>query len=297
MVWYKRVYPGLAALGTAGTIPEPREEGNKVQKESPILTLAREGLEAKISPAGGRILSVSLEGREVLETAARQTGSTFWTSPQADWEWPPVPAHDSAPYRVVSRDPLVLEGSPDARLGLSVTKTFDMPAPGVFRQTFRIANHGTAPRRAAPWQISRVPPGGTDFFAPASGSRVTGSLVLEAELGFLWLRHKGQDQQKAFARSEGGWLAHEGCDTVLLKVFPPVAPGCEAPGEAEVELYGAYDYVETEAQGPMAILAPGETTDWTMLWQVFAREDLPADPGAMARKVRDHARELARLLP
>ena len=31
-------------------------------------------------------------------------GSTFWTSPQAEWNWPPVPEYDSLPYTAEIKD-------------------------------------------------------------------------------------------------------------------------------------------------------------------------------------------------
>ena len=46
-----------------------------------------------ISPEkGAKILSLQYKGQEVISqlTAPESFGSTFWTSPQKEWNWPPV---------------------------------------------------------------------------------------------------------------------------------------------------------------------------------------------------------------
>lgn len=55
---------------------------------------------------GGRIISLKYDGTEVLSQLKMPNmyGSTFWTSPQSEWNWPPVREHDSALYDVVKTD-------------------------------------------------------------------------------------------------------------------------------------------------------------------------------------------------
>src|SRR5947207_14800898 len=51
---------------------------------------------------GGRVTALRLGGRNLLtgpEIDPGNFGSTFWTSPQSSWGWPPVPEVDHAEYR------------------------------------------------------------------------------------------------------------------------------------------------------------------------------------------------------
>ncbi len=54
---------------------------------------------------GGRITTFSLDGKNVLTGPSVNPdnyGSTFWTSPQSDWDWPPIPEIDNLPLIVDS---------------------------------------------------------------------------------------------------------------------------------------------------------------------------------------------------
>src|SRR5579859_3285928 len=77
---------------------------------------------------GGRITSFRLGGLDVLsgpDVDAYNYGSTFWTSPQSDWGWPPPVEVDLHPYRVSrSDDSLTLTSSPQDTLGVRITKRF-----------------------------------------------------------------------------------------------------------------------------------------------------------------------------
>ena len=60
-----------------------------------------------ISPEkGAKILSLQYKGQEVISqlTAPESFGSTFWTSPQKEWNWPPVREFDKMPYQVEEHD-------------------------------------------------------------------------------------------------------------------------------------------------------------------------------------------------
>ena len=62
---------------------------------------------------GAKILSFQCNGKEVLSQSQRPNafGSTFWTSPQSEWNWPPVPEYDSRPYNAEQKNgALVLTG-------------------------------------------------------------------------------------------------------------------------------------------------------------------------------------------
>ena len=50
---------------------------------------------------GGKILSYKYGDKEVISQLKwpESFGSTFWTSPQKEWYWPPVPEYDKKPYQ------------------------------------------------------------------------------------------------------------------------------------------------------------------------------------------------------
>ena len=51
---------------------------------------------------GARILSFQYKGQEMISQlkAPESFGSTFWTSPQKEWNWPPVKEFDKMPQGV-----------------------------------------------------------------------------------------------------------------------------------------------------------------------------------------------------
>ena len=51
---------------------------------------------------GGKILSLKYKDQEVISQSRfpESFGSTFWTSPQKEWNWPPVPEFDKQTYSV-----------------------------------------------------------------------------------------------------------------------------------------------------------------------------------------------------
>jgi hypothetical protein len=232
-----------------------------------------------VDPAtGGRVTALRLGGRNLLtgpEVDPGNYGSTFWTSPQSAWGWPPVPEIDHAPYRVVqASDALVLRGQPSAALGVSVEKRFRADgARGAMVSEFRIHNHGPSPVKLAPWQITRVGTGGLTFFPSGDGIFPPSNLSVRATPDITWYAYDAvaiTDHQKLYADGREGWLAHVDGDALLVKRFEPVPRARHAPGEAQIEIYAnpTHTYVEVEAQGAYDEIAPGGTLAWPMVWLV-----------------------------
>ena len=84
---------------------------------------------------GGKILSLKYGDTEVLSQSRfpESFGSTFWTSPQKEWNWPPVAEFDKQAYTVEQAEPatdatattlLRIRSQVSARLGFSIGKTF-----------------------------------------------------------------------------------------------------------------------------------------------------------------------------
>jgi hypothetical protein len=238
--------------------------------------LELDGMRFEVDPqAGGRVTSFSLGGFDVLAGAdvdASSYGSTFWTSPQSDWGWPPPAEVDRFPYSLVSQeDTLTLTGGPSLALGVRVTKQFSTDrARGAMVLKYTIHNHGKTPRRYAPWEVSRVHARGLTFFP--SGQPSTGPLAVERLESGTWFVHDpdvlNETGQKAFSCGTQGLLAHAAGGVLYVKSFPQVPLELQAPGEAEIEVYANNRYVEVEVQGPYSVIDPGASVTWTVRWSL-----------------------------
>lgn len=251
----------------------------------------------EVTPAvAGRITSLCLGGLEVLSPAsvhATNYGSTFWTSPQCDWSWPPPTEIDSAAYLANADQisctlvgpPVHAENKPLID-GLRVSKTFtaDLERHAI-SAAYTITNESHAEKRVAPWEITRVPGGGLTFYGADSAPSASAMFPLSpavAGAGAYWFQHSPSMGETKLLSDGKGWIAHLTRDDVLLiKAFSGVPAGRAAPGEAEIEIYSAPavrgGYVEVENQGPLADLAPSASMTWTVHWYV---RKLPA--GIMA---------------
>ena len=247
---------------------------------------------------GARITHFSLAGQNILtgpDVNALNHGATFWTSPQSQWGWPPPIEVDSEPYvaKVVepARGVASFVGQPDLKLGLSVTKTIAVDAArALVSIEYALVNHSGEPRTVAPWEISRHSIDGLTFFPAGAAIYPQSNLAVTSATGAVWFAYDTvaiTDHQKLFAHGAGGWLAH--VDTVrhlaLIKTFPEIAPGDQAPGEAAVELYAdpQHTYVEVEQQGAFRPLAPGARSVWTVTWRLRrVPSDVPPHAGSAA---------------
>jgi hypothetical protein len=227
---------------------------------------------------GGRITEFSLEGKNVLATQSDSPiayGSSFWPSPQSDWDWPPPPELDRMPWTTTVDDKtLVLESTTNAALGLAAGAkvSFD-PELEQLNIAYKLTNHGVAPRHVAPWQNTRVRPGGLTFY-PSPGPTLPGStLDLPIIDGVAWLLHDPKtmtENRKSFADGAEGFLAHVENGVLFVKTWRDVPRDEQAPGEGEVELYVDKTglFVEIEQQGPYQELAPGKKLFWATSWLV-----------------------------
>jgi hypothetical protein len=272
------------------------------------LRLAFDDVSFEVDAAtGGRVTGLYLRGRNLLtgpDVDAGNYGSTFWTSPQSAWGWPPVPEIDHGPYQpTVEAGGFVLRSAVSPTLGVDVEKRFSADAGrGAVMLDVTVRNRSAAPVALAPWQISRVPPGGLSFFPAGDGVFPPSNLAVRAVAGIVWYAYDAAaitDHQKLFADGREGWLAHvdSGGDgdseALLVKTFAPVPRPRQAPGEAQLEIYAnpAHTYVELEVQGAYDTIAPGGALDWRVTWLV---RPLPAGVAAAVgnQALVDHVRAL-----
>ena len=245
-----------------------------VRRPSPTVALELDGLRLEVNPrVGGRVTSFSLDGQDVLTGAdvdADSYGSTFWTSPQSDWDWPPPAEVDRAPYSVADDGDLAdALRQPCNALGVRVTKQLSTDrARGAMALKYTIHNDGDTPRRYAPWEVSRVHARGLTFFP--SSQPASGTLRVDRVDGAEWHLHDPDAHdargQKSFGYGAQGFLAHAGRGLLYVKSFADVPSELRAPGEAEVEVYANDRYVEVEVQGPYTLIAPGDCVTWTVRW-------------------------------
>jgi hypothetical protein len=227
---------------------------------------------------GARTVAFSLDGRSVVvprEESPEAYGSSFWTSPQSDWVWPPPLELDRRAWQVsIEGSLLVLRSDTNQKLGFSAEQRITAePDRGAVVIEYTLVNRGTAPRRVAPWQNTRVRPGGLTFYPSTVSALPPSSLKLEPVRGIVWFAHDPAtitESRKLYGDASEGWIAHVDGDLVFVKVFPEVAREDQAPQEAEIEIYvhESGRFVEVEQQGAYVELRPGEKSSWTVRWLV-----------------------------
>ena len=243
---------------------------------------------------GGKVVSYMYQDKEILSTTRMPNsfGSTFWTSPQKEWNWPPVPEFDIKPFNAEVKDGvLVLTGEKSSRFGYRIRKEFSADKKdNAIVIKYTIINESGETRKVAPWEISRVPNGGVVFFeakeaVPANNMK---GLPFTYEYGAAWYV-MDEDRANRKINADGtGWLAF--CDKGLMfvKKFENLKSSQPAPAEAEIQIYAnpGKTFVEIEEQGAYTTLNDGDELDWTVRWYLVP-QDLPAEPSkALLKKAK-----------
>lgn len=239
---------------------------------------------------GARVMSLKWDSLEVLSQipAPNMYGSTFWTSPQKEWNWPPVREHDMGRYAVEEKDgKIIMTGEVPERIPLRIGKTFSVVEGNMFSITYSITNEGTEERKVAPWEVTRVPGEGViSFNSPVEGIWPKDLMDFTQEKGrAVYSIDKVDKQRKINANGtapidEGtvcdgmSALYYEHNDLLLTKRFPDLKEGEAAPGEDEIQVYVHQNalYCELEAQGAYTLLKPGEKLEWTVYWKLEKRD-------------------------
>ena len=248
------------------------------EERSTAVTLRVDDATMTVDPArGGKILSLKYQEQEVLSQSRfpESFGSTFWTSPQKEWNWPPVAEFDKQPYEVVQRADgrLTISSPVSERLGMSVGKDFAIDTSNhAFVITYSIRNEGTEARSVAPWEITRVTnTGGLIFFAPTDSIWPAGLMDFQLSDGAAWYETDEAPRNRKVNADGSGWLAYCADGLLLVKKFQDLQPEQPAPGEAEVQVYvnRGKTYIELESQGAYTLLQPGESLSWTVRWYLL----------------------------
>ena len=244
---------------------------------------------------GAKILSLKYDDQEVISQSRwpESFGSTFWTSPQKEWNWPPVPEIDKQAYSV-EKDGKVLRmtsGVSD-RLKYRIRKEFSVDEKdGAFVITYSIINESNETRRVAPWEITRVKnEGGLIFFeAPADSIWPAGLMNFTNAQGAAWYVADEAQQNRKVNADGKGWLAYLANGLLLVKRFEDLDATQPAPGEAEVQVYvnRGKTYIELENQGPYSTLQPQQQLSWTVRWYLLPYDGSPTPSEALLKLCRN----------
>lgn len=225
---------------------------------------------------GAKVLSFKYENKEVISQLQRFNafGSTFWTSPQTEWNWPPVAEYDRNPYEVeMSDDSIVMTGQISDRFKYSIRKVFKaVPEKNSVVVSYSIVNHSLETRKVAPWEITRVPGDGLIFFECASKDIwPAGIMDFKDKKGCAWYTFDENKENRKINADGKGWLAYANGELLLVKHFPDIKAGEEAPKEAEIQVYvnQGKTFIELESQGAYTTIAPGESLTYTVEWYLL----------------------------
>jgi hypothetical protein len=267
---------------TDRVVPEEKDGIYTIQVQNQIL---------EIDPAeGGRITSLKLNGKIFLtnnDVNNFNWGSTFWPSPQSEWNWPPSAELDNKPYSVeVVDNEVIMVSQKDPGTGFVVTKKFSgNKKSGYYLLKYTITNKSDKPRKVAPWEVTRVQTNGITFFPMGKGERTGGlePLTLEKD-GIIWFDYDGDKlpltgNRQLYSDGADGWLAQVNGDVILVKEFKDLPLEKKAPKEGEIELFASEatpdkSYIEIEQQGAYEKLLPGASLTWEVIWYLRA---LPAN--------------------
>lgn len=234
-------------------------------------------LHMMISENGGKILSLKYDETEVISQLRwpESFGSTFWTSPQREWNWPPVSEFDKQSYTVQQNDDaIVMTSQPSSRLGLQVSKKFmtDKQRKAIVI-TYSIKNVTDTIRSVAPWEITRVPNSGLIFFDASKESISPANLLpFQFAHNVAWYQADAINENRKINADGKGWLAYANNGLLLVKQFTDLDASQPAPGEAEVQVYvnRGTTYIELESQGAYTALNPGQQLSWTVCWYLLS---------------------------
>ena len=241
---------------------------------------------------GGKILSFKYKDVEVISqsTFPESFGSTFWTSPQKEWNWPPVQEFDKQPYTVEEKgNSLVMTSNVSARLKYKIRKEFSVDAKSnAIVVTYSIINESGETRKVAPWEITRVPNEGLIFFdAPTDQITPADRMPFKSEFGISWYQTDEANQNRKINADGKGWLAYLNNSLLMVKKFQDLNASQPAPEEAEIQVYvnTGKSYIELESQGAYTELKAGESLDWTVKWYLTPYEGA-APSQALLKKVK-----------
>ena len=268
----------LAAITCTLCCAQPPQGWRMPKREKKIYSLSVGQVKMEIDANNGaRVLSLKHDTTEIISQLEMPNmfGSTFWTSPQKVWNWPPVREIDSNPYEVEEKDgAIIMTSGLSEKLPIRIIKKFEVDKKdNCFVVTYTMKNESNEDKQVAPWEITRVLSRGSVFFdAPVEGITPAGLMPFVKKNGYAWFDINHDETQNRKINSDGkGWLAYTDKGLLLVKRFQDLTPSQPAPDEAEIQIYVHQGnvYVELESQGAYITLKPGESSDWAVRWYLM----------------------------
>ena len=216
------VAAAISANASAQTVQGSVDEGFTIKAGNVTMTVS--------AKEGGKIMSYKYGDQEMLSQLrpANQYGSTFWTSPQKEWNWPPVTEFDRAAYTdetdaASAGKSLVLTSQVARKLPFQIQKRYTPDPKGKFiNVAYTIINKGDAARQVAPWEISRVVADESAlifFDAPVEGITPAGLIPFKAEADASWYSFEQAPQNRKINSDGKGWLAYAAGNLLMIKKF------------------------------------------------------------------------------
>ncbi|ACE85740.1 hypothetical protein CJA_1442 [Cellvibrio japonicus Ueda107] len=231
----------------------------------------------------GRVVSLKVGNHELviphIPDRPKDSGTVLWSSPQAEWNWPPIDVLDSLPYKVETQNnQLVLTSEVDPKTGYQFSKTYLPAGKNAIAVTYRIYNRGKVEKRVGALEVTRVPPAGDVLFPLGDTAPVSGifyPLPVSLEQGLCWFQYDGKkirdDHHKIMLDGKEGWVAYRNKGYLLIKEFEDLPPNVIAEGEREIEVFAhvEHTFIEIKQQSAVETLAPGEFLTWTVVWHAL----------------------------
>lgn len=291
MNWKRTIFPMLLAM----IYSQQAIAGEPIIKNSDAkYSIQMNDLTMTIDSKGGKILSFKYKDAEVISHIRfpEAFGSTFWTSPQKEWNWPPVPEYDKQPYTVeVKGASLVMKSNVSPRLKYSIMKEFVPDAKeNAIIINYTITNESDETRKVAPWEVTRVQNGDGLIFFDADVAKITPPNLMDfkEEYGAAWYQPDVTNQNRKINADGKGWLAYATNGLLLVKKFQDLEPSQPAPNEAEIQVYvnRGKAHIELESQGAYTTLEPGKSLTWTVRWYLVPFDGAITPSKALLKKVK-----------
>ena len=274
------------AIGTTAAEAQTDNEGK--------YTLKNGDLTMTIDAAkGAKILSFKYGDQEAISQLKwpEAFGSTFWTSPQKEWYWPPIPEYDKKPYQVEETDGVLkMTSEVSDKLKYRIIKEFKTEGKAI-AVTYSIVNESDETRQVAPWEITRVQnEGGLIFFeAPVEGITPAGLMNFKEAFGAAWYQTDETNENRKINADGKGWLAYCCNGLLLVKRFDDLDASQPAPDEAEIQVYvnRGKAHIELESQGAYTTLKPKAQLSWTVRWYLQPYEGTPTPSEALLQQVKN----------
>lgn len=243
------------------------------------ITLSRGPLSLTVDPAiGGRISSLTYAGKEILKTSRDslnlQWGSTAWTSPQADWGWPPIATFDANAFEVeeLRENVLLLVSDRDSATLLRMRKRISLGAKAEVGLTYWLTNEGNTTIKVGAWENTRLPYAGRIEFQADSirFGKDTTPVAYHDSIAAIYFDERHSSREKVFADLAVDSVTHYNDGLALTKYTAITHLFNTAPEQAPLEVY--FDpkagFMEFELHGEYKLLEPGESVSLRVKWKV-----------------------------